>query len=435
MDFCPGQHLYTAAVSSAEMMTLVLVVAIAAISPFVSDFTGRWTRLPGVVVEILLGIVIGPQVLGWVEIDQVIDVLAELGLVFLIFLAGFEIDMPRMKGAPLRLGVFSWLTSLVLAIVVATLLHVGGVTIGIRFVAIALTTTAIGTLLPILGDAGVLPTRFGSFVLAGGALGELGPILAISIALESDNPGRTTLVLGAFTALAFGTAALAARPAPPHAIRLITTTLHSSAQLGVRLSVLLCVLLVWIANRFDLDVLLGAFAAGMIARLFLVSQGDAASDDIGDTDTADTIDHRHEIQTRLESLGFGFFIPLFFVVSGAKFDLDALGDLGTLLKVPMFLALFLVVRGLPALLYRKELHRRSMEAFGMLMAAGLPLIVVITSLGVEEGQMRSDNAAAMVGAGLLSVVLFPIIGLARHAGAPAVDADAVSPDPADRAPH
>lgn len=414
-------------------MTLVLVVAVAAISPFVSDFTQRWTRLPGVVVEILLGIVIGPQVLGWVELDEVINVLAEMGLVFLIFLAGFEIDMPRMKGAPLRLGALSWLTSLVLAVVVATLLHLGGVTIGIRFVAIALTTTAIGTLLPILGDAGILPTRFGSFVLAGGAMGELGPILAISIALESDNPGRTTLVLGLFTALAFGAAALAARPAPPHAIRLITTTLHSSAQLGVRLSVLLCVLLVWIANRFDLDVLLGAFAAGMIARLFLVSQ---AADTTDASNASDAVDHRHEIQTRLESLGFGFFIPLFFVVSGAKFDLDALGDVGTLLKVPMFVVLFLVVRGLPALLYRKELPRPSMEAFGVLMAAGLPLIVVITSLGVEEGQMRSDNAAAMVGAGLLSVVLFPVIGLARHARAGHADTDAaLSPDPADRARH
>ena len=409
-------------------MTLVLVVAIAAVSPFVSDVTGRWTRLPGVVVEILLGIVVGPHVLGWVEIDVVIEVLAEMGLVFLIFLAGFEINMSRMRGAPLRLGVLSWLTSLGLAVVVAALLHVSGITIGVRFIAVALTTTAIGTLLPILGDAGILPTRFGAFVLAGGAMGELGPILAISIALESDNPGRTTLVLGAFTVLTFATAALAARPAPPHAIRLITNTLHSSAQLGVRLSVLLCILLVWIANRFDLDVLLGAFAAGMIARLFLVSQ---ASDET----VEDAVDHRHEIQTRLESLGFGFFIPLFFVVSGAKFDLGALGDIGTLLKVPLFVALFLVVRGLPALLYRREMPRRSMEAFGMLMAAGLPLIVVITSLGVEEGQMRSDNAAAMVGAGLVSVVLFPILGLARHATTPRDQASTVSPDPADQAPH
>ena len=431
--------------SSSVLKTLVLVVGIAALSPFISDLAKRWTRLPGVVVEILLGIVIGPHVLDWVELDEVMSVLAEMGLVFLIFLAGFEIDMQRVKGSPIRLAVTHWVCSLLLGVGIATLLHLAGVTIGIRFVAIALTTTAIGTLLPILGDAGILPTKFGAFVLAGGAMGELGPILAISIALTSDNPGRTTLVLAAFMALAFGAAALAARPAPPHAIRLITTTLHSSAQLGVRLSVLLCVVLVWIANRFDLDVLLGAFAAGMIARLFLVSQATEPTAD------EPTVDHRHEVQTRLESLGFGFFIPLFFVVSGVKFDLAALGHWDTLAKVPMFLVLFVVVRGLPALLYRRELHPLSMRALGLLMAAGLPLIVVITGLGVEEGQMRSDNAAAMVGAGLLSVVLFPIIGLALHGKAPEVPepatespragrrlrgaAPVLSPDPADPAPH
>jgi Kef-type K+ transport system membrane component KefB len=410
-------------VTAAELQTLVLVVSIAALSPFLSDLSRRWTHLPGVVVEIVLGIMIGPHVLDWVELDEVITVMAEMGLVFLIFLAGFEIDMQRVKGSPLRLAVTHWVCSLVIGVVVASLLHFGGVTVGIRFVAIALTTTAIGTLLPILGDAGILPTRFGSFVLAGGAMGELGPILAISIALTSDNPGRTTLILAAFAAVAFVAGALASRPAPPHAIRLITATLHSSAQLGVRLSVLLCVLLVWIANRFDLDVLLGAFAAGMIARVFLVSQS------VEPTDERPTIDHHHEIQTRLESLGFGFFIPLFFVISGAKFDLAALGEWGTLAKVPMFLVLFVVVRGLPALLYRRELHRHSMRALGLLMSAGLPLIVVITSLGVEEGQMRSDNAAAMVGAGLVSVVLFPIIGLALHGRAPE------QPEPATVSPR
>ena len=153
-------------------------------------------------------------------------------------------------------------------------------------------------------------------------------------------------------------------------------------------------------GRFDLDVLLGAFAAGMIARLFLGA------------DEGDGVDHLHEVQTRLESLGFGFFIPLFFVVSGMKFDLGALGSAGTLLKVPMFLALFLLVRGLPALLARGELGRNDTMGLAFLQSAQLPLVVVITGLGVADGLMRPDNAAAMVGAGLLSVVLFPIIGLA-----------------------
>ena len=404
------------------LQTLVLVVTIAALSPFISDASKRWLRLPGVVVEILLGIIIGPHVLGWADLNEIISVLAELGLVFLIFLAGFEIDLQQVRGRPVKLAFSGWLVSLTLGTAVAVALYSLGVTVSIRFVAIALTTTAIGTLLPILGDAGILPTRFGTYVLAGGAMGELGPIVAISIALTSDKPGRTTLIIIAFGAIAVAAAALATRPAPPRAVRLITSTLHSSAQLGVRLAVLMCVGLVWIASRFDLDVLLGAFAAGMIARIFLVSQA------VEPTTDAVAIDHRHEVQTRLESLGFGFFIPLFFVISGVKFDLAALGHLGTLAKVPMFLVLFLVVRGLPALLYRHDLPKQSVKALGVLQSAGLPLLVVITGLGVESGQMRSDNAAALVGAGLMSVIVFPIVGLAFQAKAPA-DADTATMSP------
>jgi Kef-type K+ transport system membrane component KefB len=303
------------------LQTLVLVVAVAALSPFISDLSRRWTRLPGVVVEIMLGIIIGPHVLGWAELSDVIKVLSELGLVFLIFLAGFEVDLQQVRGRPVKLAVVGWLCSLVLGTAVAVALFNLHVTVSIRFVAIALTTTAIGTLLPILGDAGVLSTRFGAYILAGGAMGELGPIVAISVALTSDHPGRTSLIIVGFGLIVFLAGYLATRPAPPKALDLISSTLHSSAQLGVRLSVLLCVLLVWIANRFELDVLLGAFAAGMIARIFLVSQA-SGPQTVGSAET-DSTDRHHEIQTRLESLGFGFVIPLFFVISGVKFDIGA----------------------------------------------------------------------------------------------------------------
>ena len=395
---------------SAALRTLVLIVAIAALSPFISDIARKYTRLPGVVVEIVLGIIIGPHVLGWAHLDEVIEVLAEMGVVFLIFLAGFEIEPERVKGRPLKLAVTGWLVSLGLGIAVATGLHALDVTAGIRFIAIALTTTAIGTLLPILGDAGVLPTRLGTHILAGGSMGEIGPIIAISVALASDDPGHTTVLLLVFGGLAGGAAWLAMRPARPRAVELIGRTLHSSGQLGVRISVLLCVLLVWIAHRFELDILLGAFAAGMVARLFLV--GHAATE--RSAEHAVGGEHHEEVQMRLEALGFGFFIPLFFVVSGVHFDLAALGNATALAKLPMFLALFLVVRGLPALLYRKDLPRHDVMSLGLLQSAALPLLVVITELGVETGQMRADNAAALVGAGLLSVVLFPIIGLGIH---------------------
>jgi Kef-type K+ transport system membrane component KefB len=409
--------------SSEALRTLVLIVSIAVLSPFISDLAKRWTRIPGVVIEIALGMVIGPHVLGWAHLDEVIDVLAEMGLVFLIFLAGFEIDPDEVKGRPVRLAVQGWMISLALGIVAAVALHALDVTSGIRFVAIALTTTAIGTLLPILGDAGLLKTELGTNFLASGAMGELGPIVAISIALTSDTPGRTTVVLLVFMAIALLVGWLATRPARPRTVALIARTLHSSGQLGVRICVLLCLLLVWTAAEFGLDVLLGAFAAGMVARLFLVqhsSQADAEA--AGHTSV---FDHREEVQHRIEALGFGFFIPLFFVVSGVRLDLDALFAPIELVKVPLFLALFLVVRGLPALLYRDALPRHDVQALALLQAAALPLLVVITTIGMETGQMRSDNAAGLVGAGLISVVVFPLLALAlRERRAGAADEDA-----------
>jgi Kef-type K+ transport system membrane component KefB len=406
------------------LRALVLITGIAVLSPFISDVAKRWTRLPGVVIEIGLGILIGPYVLGLVEIDEVIRFLAELGLVFLIFLAGFEVDPDVVKGRPVKLAVGGWMISLAVATAAATALYALDVTSAIRFVAICLTTTAIGTLLPILGDAGILPTRLGTNILASGAMGEIGPIIAISLALTTDNPGRTTAILLAFGAIAALVTWLATRPARPRTVTLIARTLHSSGQLGVRICLLLCMLLVWVADEFSLDILLGAFVAGMVARLFLMghSQGETES----------MHNYRAEVQHGVEALGFGFFIPLFFIVSGVKFDLDALLDPIELLKVPMFLGLMLLARGLPALLYRNDLDRNDVVALGLLQSAGLPLIVVITTIGVQTGQMRPDNAAGLVGAGLLSVVIFPILAMSFHAKGKSSEELAAVPPAAER---
>ncbi len=226
-------------------------------------------------------------------------------------------------------------------------------------------------------------------------MGELGPIIAISLALSTDDPGKAAVILIAFGAIALVTGWLATRPARPRTVELIARTLNSSAQLGVRLCVLACVLLVWAAEALGLDILLGAFAAGMVARLFLVAHSAEPN-----VEPAHAGDHRHTVQQRLESLGFGFFTSLFFVISGVRFDLAALGHPSALAKVPLFLALVLVA------------PKRDVLAFGLLQSAALPLVVVIITLGVATGRMRPDNAAAMVGAGLVSVVVLPIVALA-----------------------
>lgn len=378
-----------------DIATLAVIASVAVLAPLLAELLRRF-RIPGVVIEIGLGIVIGPQVLAIAEINTVEKSLSELGLAFLMFLAGFEIDFQKIKGPPLTRATVGWLMSLALAFALAWVLVAEGFALSALIVGLALTSTALGTLLPMLRDSGALDTRFGAFVLAVGTLGEFGPIVAVALLLTGDNPGGTALLLVAFVAIAAGAAAVASRSHTPKVLAVLQKHLHSSAQLPVRISVLLVVLLVWVASELGLDVLLGAFAAGIVVRLF------TAGDD------------QHAIGTKLEAIGFGFLIPIFFIVSGMKFDLEALtSEPSTLLRVPIFLAMFLIVRGVPALvLYRRDLPTSDLVPLALFSATALPLVVVITEIGLSTDRMLPENAAALVGAGMLSVLLFPLIGFA-----------------------
>ncbi len=376
-----------------SMLTLILVAAL--IGPFVADHVAPLIVVPSVVVEILLGVVIGPAVLGWVNENDVIAALSDLGLAFLMFLAGFEIQFARIRGGPLRRAVSSWLISLVLGVTAGVL--IAGVTAGL-VIGLALTTTALGTMLPILSDSGEAATPFGALVLAIGAVGEFLPIVAVSFVLSGDRPAHTLAILIAFALLAVGGAWLARQPRHPRLSRLVTATLGTSAQVGLRICVVVVVGMLALAEWLGLDPVLGAFTAGILMHLFL---------DSGDRDEAETI------LARLEGLGYGFFIPIFFVVSGVRFDLDSLlADAANLLLVPLFVALFLVVRGLPTLFaHVRILERNDRIALALLASTGLPLVVVITNLGVEAGAITTATAAALVGAGMVSVLLFPTTAL------------------------
>lgn len=398
---------------SASASSLTLIVVAAVVAPLLAEALRRF-RVPGVVLEIGLGIVIGQQVLGWADVTVIVAGFGNLGLSFLMFLAGFEIDLERIKGRPLNRATLGWGVSLAVALSVAGVLVVSGFALSDLLIGLSLTTTALGTLLPMLRDADALETPFGAHILAVGTVGEFLPVVAIALLLTSDNPGTTALLLVVFIVLAVGATLLATRARSPRVVELMQRHLNSSAQLPVRIAVLMIVVLVWVASHLGLDVLLGAFAAGIIVRLF------TAGDD------------QEVVGSKLEAIGFGFFVPVFFVVSGMKFDLDALlDDPSTVLRVPLFLALFLVVRGLPALLlYRRDLPRPDRAALAFFSATALPLVVVITGIGLETHRMRPENAAALVGAGMLSVLVFPLVGFAirRRAGdPPAVAAD--DPEP------
>jgi len=272
-------------------------------------------------------------------------------------------------------------------------------------VAIALATTAIGTLLPILRDAGELDTRLGRMTLGAGAIGEFGPIALFSILLTADDHGiaARTGVMATFLAIALGCAAIALRVHPPRAVEVLSRTLKTTSQLPVRVSMLLLGSLVVLADVLDLDILLGAFAAGSLVGL--VSRGPDAE----------------VFRQKLDALGFGFLIPIFFVTSGAGLDLRALAaSPEALARVPLFLVGFLLVRGLPALLYRRDLGGRERVVLALLSATTLPLVVVIAEIGKATERITPETAAALVGAGILSVLLFPLLALSlRRASAEA----------------
>jgi Kef-type K+ transport system membrane component KefB len=379
-----------------------LVITVAALVAALTALAlPRRVAPPVVVLELLLGIVVGPDVLDLAREDDFTEFFGNLGLGMLFFFAGYELDFARLRGRPVVLAGAGWLLSLVIAYGVGGALAAAGVVLSLLFAGSAMATTAIGTLIPILRDAGELRTRFGTYLLAAGAAGEFGPILLVTLILSGHNPLHEALLLLSFVALAVALAIASIRSAGK-GWYLIEDALESSSQPAVRILMVLMFGLLSVAATLGLDVLLGGFVAGIITRLALRGREVEA------------------LESKLTAIGYGFLIPFFFVTSGIAFDLDSLlSSAGAILKVPMFLALFLVVRGAPALLlYRGVLVARERIALAFFSATQLPLVVAITTIATDQGHMRSSTAAALVGAAILSTLIYPFIGLAlRRRGA------------------
>jgi Kef-type K+ transport system membrane component KefB len=404
-----------------EPRTFLIILAIAALAPFVCEWP-RYIRLPLVVLEIGFGILVGPQVFGWAESGPMIQVFSNFGMAFLFFMAGFEINFQAIRGRPMSLTGAGWLISLTLGLALGFGLQWCGLTESGLIVGAALTTTALGTLMPILRDAHELPTRFGAYAVAAGAVGEFGPILLIATVLAGGEGEHGSLALMlVFAAITVIGAWLAMTVRPPHIMFVLQQKMHTSAQLPVRVSVLALAGLVFIARQFGLDSIMGALAAGVIVAL-------TAPGEYGE-----------QLRHKLEGIAFGLFVPIFFVSTGLRYDLQALTSSTTALwQLPLFLVLFVVVRGLPALLVWKELDSHSRLALGLLSATQLPLVVAIAEIGVRSQRLQPETAAALVGAGMVSVLLFPMAALALRrlrAAEPKEPKDALVPSahrPVDR---
>jgi Kef-type K+ transport system membrane component KefB len=387
---------------------LAIVLAIAFVTPIVLGLLPR-SPVPSVVVEVVLGIIAGPAVLGWVEADEVVRIVAVVGLAFLLFLAGLELDLRALRGRVLHLGLIGFGLSLLLAGVVGLALDGAGLVDDPLLAAVVLTATSLGLVIGVLKETGQTATPLGQLIIAGASIGDVAALVLLSILFSSDGSGtgaQVVLLLEyvALVAAIGGLIAVAGRVSGLGAVlvRLQDTT----AEIRVRGAVLLVVVLVVLAERFGLETILGAFLAGAVVGLV-------------DRDEAMT----HPLfKVKLEAIGFGFLVPVFFVSSGVTFDLDALlDDPSTLALVPVFLACLLIVRGIPAAVYRPVTGTTGAVAAGLLQATSLPFIVAATMIGVELGSIDPGTAAAFVAAGLLSAIAFPAVAtsLLRRDPAPA----------------
>jgi Kef-type K+ transport system membrane component KefB len=356
-------------------------------------------RLPTVVVEIIFGILIGPSVLGWVEPDEPVEIMALIGLSFLLFLAGLEVDYDRFRGRLLRLTGVGFVLSIAVGLVAGLGLQAAGLVRSPLLIAIMFSATGLGIVIAVLKDAGEVETAFGQLVIAGSSIAEVGTIVLLTLFFsgESSSLGAKLVLLGLFGLLCSAVALAVSRV--EHSTRVMEALVglqDTTAQIRVRGAFVLLVVFVVLASKLGLEAILGAFLAGAILKFV-------------DRDKAMT---HPQFRQKLEAAGFGIFIPFFFVASGVRYDAASLfAHASTVARIPLFLAILLLARGAPALLYRRLATPRETAAAALLQATSVGFLVVSSQIGQDMGLISAANAAAVVAAGLLSVVMFPIAAL------------------------
>jgi Kef-type K+ transport system membrane component KefB len=356
-------------------------------------------RLPSIVLELVLGIVVGPQVLNWALSDTPIKVMSLLGLAFLLLLAGLEVEYERFRGRRLRVTALAYAISFAVALLIGLGLHEGGLVKSPLLVGIALSATSVGIVIPILKDAAQVDTPFGQLVVAGASIAEIMPIILLSLFFsgETNGIGARLALLGLFVlfVVAVGVALLGVERSTQISV-VLERLQDTTAEIRIRGSFLLLTVFVVLAQKLGLEAILGAFLAGSIITL---------------VDRNAAITHPN-FRQKLAAVGYGVFVPIFFVATGMQLELKALvANTTNLLRVPIFLAALLVARGLPVLAYKSLASSRQVLAAALLQATSLSFLVVSGRIGVQLHLLRPVVCAALVAAGLLSVLLFPLAAL------------------------
>jgi Kef-type K+ transport system membrane component KefB len=397
-------------VDAISFTSLAVVAAAAFAAPLLGELVPG-LRLPNVVLELGLGILVGPSVLGWAHADEPVQVLALVGLSFLLLIAGLEVDYERFRGRLLRVTAAGFAASVAIGLACGLALEEAGLVRSPLLIAVMFSATGLGIVIAVLKDAGQVETAFGQLVIACSSIAEVGTIVLLTLFFsgESGSVGAKLVLLGLFVAFCAAVAfAVAGAGRSMRVMQALVRLQDTTAQIRVRGAFLLLVAFVVLASRLGLEAILGAFLAGAILKLV-------------DRDAAMT---HPRFRAKLEAAGFGIFVPFFFVTSGVRYDAGALfGSASTLARVPLFLGVLLAVRGLPVLLYRRLASGRELAAAGLLQATSVGFLVVASQIGQDMGLISAANAAAVVAAGLLSVLLFPLAALAllRSGRAPAAE--------------
>lgn len=397
--------------SALSFTSLFAVTLIALGAPLVLGFLPV-LRVPAPVLLIVAGIVVGPSGLHWVTIDVPVRVLSVLGLAFLLFLAGMEIDPAQLKGRSLRVALTGYAVSLALGIGVGFTLHAAGLTRSPLLIAVALSATSLGLIVPILIDAGQSESPVGKLTIAGSSVADFLAVVLISLLFSTSagSIGSKVVLLAGFAVLVAAMVLLFSRLGRSMRIGEVLVMLQdTTAEIRVRFAVAVLVGFVVLASHFGLETILGAFVAGVVLRV--VDQ---------DTET------HPFFRIKLDAIGYGFLVPVFFVASGLKFDLQGLlHSPSAFIRIPLFLLALLVVRGTPALLYRSTLSWRHTAAAGLLQATSLPFLVTVSAIGVSLGTIMPVTGAALVSAGVLSCVFFPLLALSLLGSSDPMDAEDV----------
>lgn len=382
-----------------ELISLVCIAGVAFLCPILSALTPNKV-VPETVFLLCAGVLFGPHVCGIIEAGDAISLLSDLGLAFLFLLAGYELEPSQMTGKQGRHGLLTWAVTFAIAVgIVFAGPGDGQFDLAHLAIAICLTTTAYGTIVPILHERKLMGTRIGDGVVAYGVWGELGPVVVMALLLSSRSLMASGAILLAFALIAVLAAFIPKRltRADGRWARFLRRNADTNAQMTVRGVLVLLVGLVCISAVFGLDIVLGSFAAGFVLRA-LMPEGNRAT------------------ERKLQGIAYGFFVPLFFVVSGTKIDPAAIATDPVLLV--LFIAALLLVRAVPIYLgltafpESRDMEPRMKATIALYCTTALPLIVAVTSVAVSAGAMDQSMASVLVAAGAITVLLMPLLASA-----------------------